>query len=201
MVRVSPIIAVLATGSSIVHALPTVQNEKRAQDTPKYQLVKYNADGTQAMSDLNLSAAMAGAGMLGMLGAMIGGMIGAYMPANTTLSIDSIMKGLESEASSLTAYVNTLSNGGGLSGLIPGLAGQPSLSPGSAPAMAPEIATPPPVVPTSTNGTSYAPSNQSQRGPTATTAPVPAKPAAPVPAKPSAPAMPPMAGMSHGGRR
>lgn len=74
---------------------------------------------------------------MGAIGALIGGTIGAYMPANTTLNVDSILKGLTYELNQVNAETENLKKDMGLSlltKLIPNLgsiiAQQPNLGRG-----------------------------------------------------------------------
>lgn len=89
--------------------------------------------------------------MVGLIGALIGGTIGAYMPPNTTFTADSIMKGLTYELNQVNAGVAAIKEDSGLSmitSLIPALgaamAQQPNLGRGPADQQGPYRPPPPP---------------------------------------------------------
>lgn len=91
--------------------------------------------------------------MIGLVGALIGGTIGAYMPPNTTFTADSIMKGLTYELNQVNAGVAAIKEDSGLSlitSLIPALgaamAQQPNLGRGPANQQGPYQPPPPPAV-------------------------------------------------------
>lgn len=88
--------------------------------------------------------------MVGLVGALIGGAIGAYMPPNTTFTPESIIAGLTTEATQATAAADAFKQDGGLSiitSLIPTLgsliASQPNLQRGQPSQNGPYIPPPP----------------------------------------------------------
>jgi len=211
----------------MVQALPTqVAYEKRAEG-PGSQLSAPPNDTSKGNGELNNQATYAGAAILGALGVVIGGVIGSYMPPNTTLTIESITKGLQSEMGLIQAYVDSFRAPGTLGTLtswIPLLgdilSSHPGLQPGTPDFGASFIpsAPPPPV-----SQPKAEPAKQVPKAPTAAP-PVPAAPAASSkphpatptsntistpsnqaqrgprlpPAVPSTPAMPEAGGHSHG---
>jgi len=193
MVRVSGILAGLAAGASMVQALPAqAPYEKRAEPAPPQPTAT-----AAAKTGMNKDAAYAGAAMLGAFGAILGATIGAYMPPDTTFTVNSILKGLESEISGVSAYADTLkapSSLGLLESLMPSLGGflnsHPGVQPGT-PYTGPDIALgPPPTWESAAAPT--APAAAPTASVPAPSAPVaaPAAPKAVAPPAPVAPALP-----------
>ncbi|RDI77852.1 hypothetical protein Vi05172_g12172 [Venturia inaequalis] len=159
MVRVCPLLNAIAGAASVARALPApvqveTDTELQLRLAPDYtpQLTSFTKALQQAVegpktantptvttgaSSYNRDAAYAGATIMGAIGALIGGTIGAYMPANTTLNVDSILKGLTYELNQVNAETENLKKDMGLSlltKLIPNLgsiiAQQPNLGRG-----------------------------------------------------------------------
>ena len=65
-------------------------------------------------STVNYEFMFAGAGLFGTIGAILGGLIGAFMPKNTVFTWDSIVGGLQSEYATINSLLSTFSGSGGL---------------------------------------------------------------------------------------
>ncbi|KAF2395625.1 hypothetical protein EJ06DRAFT_265445 [Trichodelitschia bisporula] len=200
MVQIANAVTAVLAAAAAVDASPL---HKRAQQYPSMALTITQANGTSATTSLNWEAAIIGGGLLATLGATIGGILGAFMPANTTFTFDSILTGLGTEVSQFSTW---LSSTGGIP-MIPGLDLLGGLGAGSVPgglpgfgggAPAPPFTTFPGAAPT-TPAAAAAPT------PAAAVVPKPAAPtpvaaapkppvaAAPAPKPPVVPAAPPKA--------
>jgi hypothetical protein len=154
-------------------------------------------------STINKNAAYAGAAIVGAVGALIGGTIGAYMPPNTTFTLDSIIQGLTSEFTQASAAANALKQDSGLSiitNLIPTLGAlinsQPNLQRGQPNQQGPYIPPPPPAIIPSAPKPKAVPTpamdgmaGMDMGAPKSASPPVePKTPSLPIPATPVAPA-------------
>jgi hypothetical protein len=183
--------------------LPLAINGKQQLEQLTTALQQLADTPSNSDSGLNKNAAYAGAAVVGAVGALIGAAIGAYMPPNTTFTMDSIIQGLTSEFTQASAAADAIKQDAGLSiitSLIPKLGGlissQPNLQRGQPNQQGSYVPPPPPaVIPDAPKPKAVPPpamdgmAGMDMGAPKPASPPVePKTPSLPVPATPVAPA-------------